>query len=253
MIKGTKRKVEQKAFLNFKFEIKEDHNEGDVMTFRAYANVKHVKDHAWDICVDGCYQASVDSHKLNGTMPRLLWSHNARELPVGTITNMGEDSKGLWIEGFLSTTTKGIDIYKLLKSKSLDSFSIGYSIVKEEWSEHANANLLIEIHIKEVSFVNFACNEMSLLQDVKSALLSGDTISKEKLTAILLDYGLHDSVTKSITDNYTPSTGDKESALDKDECILKSLEGCDIGDISFDPLAFKSTDIDESMLDLLIE
>ncbi len=249
MTKETKRKVEQKAFLNFKFEVKDDHAEGDEMTFRAYANVKHVKDHAWDICVDGCYQASVDSHKFNGTMPRLLWSHNARELPVGTITDMGEDEKGLWIEGYLADTTKGIDIYKLLKKKSLDSFSIGYTIIKEEWSQGANANLLIEIHIKEVSFVNFACNEMSLLEDVKSSSLSGRAVSKEKLSAVLLDYGLSDDEAKSIIENYTPKSDANGDKSTKDECVLKSLAGDDGGG-NIDYL-LKSEDIDDSMLDLL--
>lgn len=200
-----------KSFLPFKFKVAKA-DSGD-MTFSAYANVKNVKDHAWDIAVDGCYQASIDSHKEKGTSPRLLWSHDTWELPVGKITSMEEDDHGLKIEGKLSKTTKGLEIYELAKDGALDSFSIGYREVKSEWSSTEKANMLQEIDIKEVSFVNFACNEDSLLQNIKSHMKDGELPTKRELQKLLQGNGLSKSQASKIADNYDPETKKEENTL----------------------------------------
>jgi len=191
-----------KSFIPFKFKVSKADN--GVMSFTAYGNVKNIKDHAWDIAVDGCYQASIDKHKADGTSPRLLWSHNPYELPVGKITHMEEDEHGLKFKGELADTQMGRDIYELLKNGSLDSFSIGYRVIKEEWNSDAMANLLIEIDLKEISFVNFACNEASLLQEVKSHLEDGELPTKRELQNLLRENGLSKSQAEKITNRYEP-------------------------------------------------
>ena len=208
-----------KAYIPFTFEVKED--DSGKMSFTAYGNVKNVKDHAWDIAVDGCYQASIDEHKANKTSPRLLWSHNPYELPVGKITSMEEDDHGLKFKGELADTQMGRDIYALLKSGSLDSFSIGYIVIKEEWNSEAKANLLVEIKIKEISFVNFACNEASLLQDVKSHIEDGELPTKRELQNLLRTAGLSKSQASKIADNYTPTTKTKEKTLNVKEIVAE--------------------------------
>lgn len=205
-------------FLPFKFKVAKAEN-GD-MSFTAYANVKNVKDHAWDIAVDGCYQASIDTHKANGTAPRLLWTHDTWNLPVGTITSMEEDDHGLKIEGAISNTTQGRDIYVLCKDGALDSFSIGYRVIKEEWNQDAKANLLQEIEIREVSFVNFACCEPSLLTDIKTHLEDGELPSKRELQNFLRNNGFSKSQATAITNNYNDKEPKKvESAFN----LAKSL------------------------------
>lgn len=216
-----------KAYIPFKFKV--DKAESGDMTFSAYGNVKNIKDHAWDIAVDGCYQASIDKHKADGTSPRLLWSHNPYELPVGKITSMVEDEHGLKFEGKLSNTTQGKDIYELLKDGGLDSFSIGYKVVEEEWNSEAKANILMEIDLKEISFVNFACNEMSLLQDVKSHLEDGELPTKRELQNFLRGNGLSKSQAEKITNQYEPV---QESKCIFDEMAKKdSPQESDIFDI----------------------
>ena len=192
------------SYIPLKFKVSKD--DKGKMSFTAYGNVKNIKDHAWDIAVDGCYQASIDKHKAEGTMPRLLWSHNPYELPVGKITHMEEDAHGLKFEGELTDTDQGVNIYKSLKHGSLDSFSIGYRVIKEEWNGDAQANLLMEIDLKEISFVNFACNEASLLESVKSKLSEGETLSKADLRNILEQspIGLSKRQIERVTANYNP-------------------------------------------------
>lgn len=186
-----------KCFVPIEFKA---HSDG--RKFTAYGNVKNVRDHANDVTMDGAYQKSIDQHKANGTMPRLLWSHNPFELPVGKISNMEEDSKGLLFEGQLSDTEKGRDIYTLAKDGALDSFSIGYNVVREEYNSSKGVNELHEISIGEISFVNFACNEKSTLESIKSAMQKNELPSKRELEQILRHSGLSKKEAVAVASHY---------------------------------------------------
>lgn len=153
-----------KIYAPIEFEIKG----GNSREFTAYGNVKNIVDHALDVAMDGCYLNSIKRAKENDDMPRLFWAHDPRQLPVGAIKSLEEDSKGLLFGGKLSNTTMGNDLYELAKDKAIKHFSIGYLVNQERWNSEKGYNELIEIDIKEISFVNFACNEESQLQDIKS-------------------------------------------------------------------------------------
>lgn len=174
--------MNNKQFQVFKVKVDAD---SDAMTFTAYGNVKNVADKVNDIAVDGCYQKSIDRHKGEGTMPRMLWSHDPKQLPVGVITSIEEDNHGLKFSGKLSDTTLGREIYALAKDGALDSFSIGYIVKDEEYDRKTGINYLKEIDIKEISWVNFACNEASLLQEVKSNMENDKLPTQRELKKLL--------------------------------------------------------------------
>lgn len=153
--------------------------------FTAYANTKNFIDHVKDRSVDGCYMNSIAKHKKANTMPKMFWAHNPYELPVGAWKEMNEDHKGLLMSGKLSKTTMGSDIEILANDGALDSFSIGYEVIEEKWNQSKGCNDLIDIHVKEVSWVNFACNEESLLQEMKSAMRDGQLPTRRELEKLL--------------------------------------------------------------------
>lgn len=188
--------------------------EGDTRKFTAYGNVKHNRDHANDVTMDGAYTKSIEKHKQQGTNPRLLWSHNPFELPVGKIHHMEEDSKGLLFTGQLSDTEKGRDIYTLAKDGALDSFSIGYNVVNERYNGEKGVNELIELDIGEISFVNFACNEKSTLQDIKSRLTQDSLPSKRELEEILRYSGLSKKEAVAVASHYNIKADVNVSGLD---------------------------------------
>lgn len=180
--------------------------------FTAYANTKNFIDHVKDRAVDGCYVNSIEKHKNANTMPKMFWSHNPYELPVGAWRSMVEDSKGLLMGGVLSKTTMGQDIEILAKDGALDSFSIGYETIKEQWNRDKGCNDLIDIHIKEVSWVNFACNEQSLLQEMKSALREGQLPTRREFERLLRDsMHLSKSQAQTIVARYDDSTIEKKT------------------------------------------
>lgn len=186
--------------------------------FEAYANVKGVIDHALDKAMNGCYTKSINNHIANGTTPKMLWSHNPDNLPLGKINHIEEDSKGLFFKGKLSATTMGKDMYELAKDGAIDMFSIGYIEVDSKWNSAGGFNELHEVDVKEISWVNFACNEDSRLQSIKSAIGSKKLPTERELEKFLRESGLSKSEAKRIASNYNPSL---EQKLDIDS--LKGL------------------------------
>lgn len=178
-------KIKTKGFAQkISIKAKKDAPEG---TFTAYGNVFGVKDHAGDITVKGCFANTIAQHKSEGTMPRLLAQHGHRQMPIGIITDMIEDEKGLRFEGqFCVETQAGAEAYALCKMGAIDQFSIGYATIKETLT--AKGNMLEELDVKEISLVTFACNEESTLVDIKSA------IENEELTPRMLQKALRDAL-----------------------------------------------------------
>ncbi|MCP4984701.1 MAG: HK97 family phage prohead protease [Colwellia sp.] len=191
-------------------------------SFTCYGNTKGNVDHALDRTVDGAYQGSIDKHKAEGTMPKMFWMHQSHGLPVGPWTDMEEDNKGLKMSGKLSKTSMGNDIIVLAKDKALDSFSIGYNVIRESWNSDKGCNDLIEIDIKEVSWVNFACNEESMLVAIKDRLGNGEFISKADLRVLLgqIPDGLSKRQIERITSDYNPDI--EPSIEEKIEELLAS-------------------------------
>lgn len=182
------------------------HYKASTRTFSCYGNVKNFIDHVKDRSVDGCFRKSIENHRKNGTMPKMLWMHNPYELPVGTWQHIEEDSKGLFYEGSFSKSSRGQDIQVLAEEKALDQFSIGYSVQQEKWNTQLNCNDLLEVDIKETSWVNFACNEASRLVEIKSKLEDGSLLTKRELQELLRDYGLSKRQSERIVNQYEPDT-----------------------------------------------
>ena len=194
--------------------------DNDSGTFECYGNVKNNIDHAQDRTLDGAYVKSIERHKASGTMPKMFWMHNPQDLPVGKWIDMREDAKGLWMKGKLSDTTMGRDIQVLAKDGALDSFSIGYRVVSEQWNSGKSCNDLVELDIVETSWVNLACNEESRLVGIKSKLDEGEVLTKRELEKFLRESGLSRKQANTVCSRYDDSVKN-DAELDIFEQIAK--------------------------------
>lgn len=187
----------------------------DESTFTCYGNVKNYIDHAEDRSVDGCFVKTIERHLKNGTMPKMFWMHNPFDLPVGAWKRWEEDDKGLFMEGKLSDTSMGRDIKVLAMDNALDSFSIGYRLVDGEYNEKLQCYDLKEVDVLEVSWVNFACNEASTLQSIKSNIMQNGDLTKADLRRLLKSsrLGLSSRDVERITSNYNPDKTDEIAEL----------------------------------------
>lgn len=142
---------------------------GDDGTVEGYGSVFGVRDNYDDVIAKGAFIQSLKDHKAAGTMPAMLWQHDA-DKPIGVWTEMVEDEKGLRIKGQLAMeTVKGKEAHALLKMGALNGLSIGF--ISKEWAYDRDTEVrtLTAIDLWEVSLVTFPANEKARVTNVKSA------------------------------------------------------------------------------------
>lgn len=146
---------------------------GDDGSIEGYGSVFGVRDQYDDIISAGAFAESLKAHKAAGTMPAMLWQHDATE-PIGVWSEMVEDGKGLRIKGRLALdTTRGKEAHALLKLGALNGLSIGF--VSKQWAYDRDTEVrtLTEIDLWEVSLVTFPANEKARITGVKAADIAG--------------------------------------------------------------------------------
>ncbi len=142
---------------------------GDDGTVEGYGSVFGVRDNYDDVIAKGAFIQSLKDHKAAGTMPAMLWQHDA-DKPIGIWTEMVEDEKGLRIKGQLAMeTVKGKEAHSLLKMGALNGLSIGFMSKEWAYDRETEVRTLTAIDLWEVSLVTFPANEKARVTNVKSA------------------------------------------------------------------------------------
>lgn len=136
--------------------------DGASRTISGYAAVFGNRDRAGDILLQGCFAKSIAERgpesNANGKI-LLLWQHDADE-PLGRITVLREDEKGLYFEAVIDEIEIGDRCIKQLESGTLNQFSIGFSYVSDtiKYDEGQDAYLVGEVKLYEISVVSIAAN-----------------------------------------------------------------------------------------------
>lgn len=147
------------------FEVKavEDSDGVSHAVFEGYAATFGNYDLVGDRILPGAFKKSVRQR-----LP-LLWQHSF-DRPIGRVTKMQEDDRGLFITGRINMgTEKGRDAYALLKGGDLDSMSIGFVIPEGGFKRRRDGGRDIsECKVIEVSIVTLPANPKAKVTDVKS-------------------------------------------------------------------------------------
>ena len=154
--------------------------------FTAYGSTFNGAPDAYgDVIAPGAFAKSIAAHRASGTAPALLWSHD-QSLPIGVMTQLFEDSKGLRVNGQLALDVeKGRDAYALMKLGAL-SLSIGYQVV-DSVSLGRRGRQLNEIKLFEISAVAIPANSSAKIISVKVAT---DQNNPRVIEKILRDAGV---------------------------------------------------------------
>jgi HK97 family phage prohead protease len=87
-----------------------------------------------------------------------LWNHDAGE-PLASVRGgtlrLVEDEIGLRVEATLANTTRGRDVAELIRSKTIDSMSFGFSVIKDSWSSNGEIRTLEAVRLFETSVVSW--------------------------------------------------------------------------------------------------
>ena len=95
-----------------------------------FANFDNI-DSDGDIIRKGAFKKSILEWGPQSTSPRIkhLLNHNSSQ-PLGKITMLTEDAKGLAYESLIGTHTLGVDFIKMVESSLVTEHSIGYQTMK---------------------------------------------------------------------------------------------------------------------------
>lgn len=188
-------------FMPFEFKVNTDKR-----TIEGYASTYGNKDLVGDIVEGGAFKKTLRERK---DKIKFLWQHDWFT-PIGKPLHMEEDSKGLFVEAQFSKTQAGNDALTLADDGVLDSFSIGYDVVRDDYKADTATRHLLELKLYEFSLVTFPANEKARVSAVKSV---------EDFTKILKKTGSQD-VTMLLKEGRTLSKANRDLI----ENAIKALE-----------------------------
>lgn len=112
------------------------------------------------------YGACARSISERGHKLRLFVQHDRGKLPIGKATELSEQRDGLHAAFEVAQTRDGDDALELVRSGTVDSFSIGFRGVRERLD--GNVTVRTEIALVECSLVAFPAHEGAAIQGVRS-------------------------------------------------------------------------------------
>ena len=149
-------------YKTFSINSKDVNYDSESRTISGYAAVFGNKDKAGDILIKGCFSKSIQDRGPESAANDkiiVLWMHDMNE-PIGRLTVLYEDDKGLYFEAPIDDVPRGNQAIKQLESGTLNQFSIGYQYVWEncEYDAEKDAFMVKEVKLHEISVVSVGCN-----------------------------------------------------------------------------------------------
>ena len=150
------------------------------MSFTGYGAVFGNVDSYGDVIEAGAFSKFLADVKAgNQPWPAMLsqhggWQMSAEDMtPIGVWTDFAEDGHGLKVTGQLADTSRGLEMYKLMKMSprpAIDGMSIGY--IAKEWAPRSKPEdpkrKLKRIDLIEVSIVTRPANGKARVESVKN-------------------------------------------------------------------------------------
>jgi HK97 family phage prohead protease/HK97 family phage major capsid protein len=128
----------------------------DALYIEGYASTVDI-DRQGDVVPSSVWEKGLQNYLKN---PVILAYHDHNK-PIGRMTGHKVDSKGLWIKARISAAA---EIYKLIKDDIITAFSIGFRVIDAEYNSVAEAFLIKDLELVEISVVSVPANQNTLFQ-----------------------------------------------------------------------------------------
>jgi len=158
-----------------KFYKGKDSSEAEGLLIEGYASTSDL-DRDGDIVSPAAFEQTLARFMVN---PIVTFAHDWNN-PIGRVIHARITESGLWVKAFISKTAERITT--LIREGILQSFSIGYSVLKEECRH--DGNHLYELELHEIAVVPIPANPNCLFSMTK-ALKNG--ASAAQIKALYLD------------------------------------------------------------------
>jgi HK97 family phage prohead protease len=133
--------------------------------FVGYASVFNVVDSQHDMVMPGAFAFTLEQR---AGQIKLLWQHQW-DAPIGIITKLFEDARGLYVEGqLLMEITQAKEAYALLKAGVVKGLSIGYTPGRWKRDPDTGVRQLQSVDLWEISLVTTPANAAAQVTVVKS-------------------------------------------------------------------------------------
>jgi len=153
--------------------------------FSGYASVFNGLDSCGDTIVPGAYKKTL---KKRERPIRMRWNHFGPV--IGKWLSIGEDEKGLFVEGELTPGhSVSHNVYASMKHGAIDGMSIGYRPVKIE--DHGDGNrTLKEVELVEISVVEEPADLGAKVGEVKHLIeMIDDVKTLKEVESVLREAG----------------------------------------------------------------
>lgn len=114
----------------------------------------------------GAFDRSI---RERGNKVRLFDSHNTRRLPIGRAVELQEQADGLHAAFEIAATRDGDDALELVRSGTVDAFSVGFRGIRERWEDKVMVRT--EAALMEVSLVGLPAYLGATVAGVRSQSL----------------------------------------------------------------------------------
>lgn len=160
--------------------------------FKGYGSTFGNVDLGKDVCVKGCFVRSLGEHKSGGTLPAMYWMHDRSE-PIGDWIDVGEDAKGLVVEGQLyhgdSATECSKKAANVLRGTGPKGLSIGYKTKDSHYDAKTGVRSLKDVDLPEISVVGYGMNPKAVVTHIKSLFEDGLVPTVREVEELLRDAG----------------------------------------------------------------
>lgn len=156
---------------SFSFDKKDININEESRTISGYGAVYGNLDKAGDVLVKGCCAKSIQERgPESSTNDKIifLWMHDMKN-PVGKITVLKEDDRGLYFEAEIDRIPEGDRLIVQLNSGTINQFSIGYSYDFDKCHWDSKGAFVVEgIELYEISAVSIGANGQTEFIGMKS-------------------------------------------------------------------------------------
>jgi HK97 family phage prohead protease len=138
---------------------------------KGYGSYFGNKDSDNDVITKGAYKKTIAE---NGDRVKYLYQHDMNQ-PIGKMTELYEDDKGLVFVAEIAKTQLGNDVVELMKSGVITENSVGIMPIQK--NNKGDYREITEVKLYEISAVTLAANDQAKILDVKGNI-DVDKLSK---------------------------------------------------------------------------
>lgn len=162
----------------------------DTNIVRGYASIFGNIDRDGEIVDKGAFRAWLNSDRQKN-IP-YIWMHQIADLPVGTITALKEDEKGLYYEAEILDTEAGRDLIKAIRAGAVKSASFSYDII-DSYNDLDEIQHLSQLNLLEISAVTtgMASNPKAYVEIFEKPDEPGDdnaSLSADEFKAVMRQF-----------------------------------------------------------------